>query len=111
MDKAVTFPLRLIGDEKAVARAVLDKHTGAVLLLTAAIEWFTQAHYLTAFLKHFRDPQMGHLEWDPRERAAWSAMKDELRASMLESGTAARGVVCEPSAPESPGSARSRSLP
>jgi hypothetical protein len=49
VDDAVGFPLALIGDEKAVARAVLDKHNGAVLLLTAAIEWFTQAHYLTAF--------------------------------------------------------------
>ena len=32
-----------------MARAVLGKSTGAVLLLTAAIEWFTQLHYLTAF--------------------------------------------------------------
>jgi hypothetical protein len=49
VDQAVGFPLALIGDEKAVARAVLDKNTGAVLLLTAAIEWFTQLHYLEAF--------------------------------------------------------------
>ena len=27
----------------------LSKNTGAVLLLTAAIEWFTQLHYLTCF--------------------------------------------------------------
>jgi len=32
-----------------VARAVLSKHTGAVLLLTAAIEWLTQLHYLSCF--------------------------------------------------------------
>jgi hypothetical protein len=32
-----------------VARAVLSKQTGAVLLLTAAIEWFTQLHYLSSF--------------------------------------------------------------
>jgi hypothetical protein len=49
VDQTVGFPLALIGDEKVVARAVLDKNTGAVLLLTAAIEWFTQLHYLTAF--------------------------------------------------------------
>ncbi len=49
VDRTVGFPLALLGDEKAVARAVLGKHTGAVLLLTAAIEWFTQLHYLTAF--------------------------------------------------------------
>ena len=49
VDGAVRFPLARVGDEKAVARVVLAKNTGAVLLLTAAIEWFTQAHYLTAF--------------------------------------------------------------
>jgi hypothetical protein len=49
VDQAIGFPLALIGDEKAVARVVLDKNTGAVLLLTAAIEWFTQLHYLSAF--------------------------------------------------------------
>src|SRR5262245_38340651 len=49
VDQAIGFPLALIGDEKAVARAVLAKNTGATLLLTAAIEWFTQLHYLTAF--------------------------------------------------------------
>jgi hypothetical protein len=32
-----------------VARAVLSKHTGAVLLLTAAIEWMTLLHYLSSF--------------------------------------------------------------
>jgi len=49
-------------------------------------------NYLTAFLKHLRDPQMGHLEWNPQERTAWTAMKEELRAAMLESGSAAAGV-------------------
>ena len=49
VDEATGFPLALIGDEKTVARAVLHKSTGATLLLTAAIEWFTQLHYLTAF--------------------------------------------------------------
>lgn len=49
VDAAVGFPLALIREEKAVARAVLGKSTGATLLLTAAIEWFTQLHYLTAF--------------------------------------------------------------
>jgi hypothetical protein len=49
VDEALGFPLALIGDEKAVARVVLDKNTGAMLLLTAAIEWFTQLHYVSAF--------------------------------------------------------------
>ena len=51
VDQAIGFPLALIGDEKAVARVVLDKNTGATLLLTAAIEWFTQLHYLSVFQK------------------------------------------------------------
>jgi len=49
VDQAIGFPLALIGNEKAVARVVLEKNTGAMLLLTAAIEWFTQRHYLSAF--------------------------------------------------------------
>jgi HK97 family phage major capsid protein len=48
--------------------------------------------YLSAWLKWMRDPQMGHLEWNPSERAAWTAVKEETRAAMLESGTAAAGV-------------------
>ena len=49
VDRTLGAPLALLGDERAVARAVLSKHTGAVLLLTAVIEWFTQLHYLTGF--------------------------------------------------------------
>jgi len=40
---------RLLGDQAATARYVLSKSTGAVLLLTACIEWFTQLHYTAAF--------------------------------------------------------------
>ena len=49
VDDTAGFPLALLPNQKAVARAVLSKNTGAVLLLTAAIEWFTQLHYLTCF--------------------------------------------------------------
>jgi hypothetical protein len=49
VDDTVGFPLALLPNQKEVARAVLSKNTGAVLLLTAAIEWFTQLHYLTCF--------------------------------------------------------------
>jgi hypothetical protein len=49
VDDAVGFPLALLPNQQEVARAVLSKNTGAVLLLTAAIEWFTQLHYLTCF--------------------------------------------------------------
>ena len=49
VDAALGFSTALIGDEQATARWVLSKSTGAVLLLTAAIEWFTQLHYTDAF--------------------------------------------------------------
>ena len=49
VDAALGFKTALIGGEQATARWVLSKSTGAVLLLTAAIEWFTQLHYTDAF--------------------------------------------------------------
>ena len=49
VDETVGFPLVLLGDQKAVAHFVLSKNRLAVLLLTSAIEWFTQLHYLTGF--------------------------------------------------------------
>jgi hypothetical protein len=48
VDAQMGFPLALIGDEAGTARFVLSKSNGAVLLLTAAIEWLTQRHYLDA---------------------------------------------------------------
>ena len=49
VDEALGFPLALLPGAPDVARAVLGKRTGAVLLLTAAIEWLTQRHYLSCF--------------------------------------------------------------
>lgn len=49
VDDVIGFPLMLLPGAGDVARVVLGKHTGAVLLLTAAIEWMTQQHYLTCF--------------------------------------------------------------
>ena len=49
VDETLGFRLRLLEGEKEVARTVLSKNRGAVLLLTAVIEWFTQLHYLSAF--------------------------------------------------------------
>jgi hypothetical protein len=42
------FELSLLDGEADAARFVLSKSTGAVLLLTSAIEWMTQRHYLDA---------------------------------------------------------------
>ncbi len=48
VDDALGFPLRLLDGQREIARAVLGKSPGAVLLLTSAIEWLTQAHYVDA---------------------------------------------------------------
>lgn len=49
VDEAVGFQLELIGGEREVAHVVMSKNIGAVLLLIAAIEWFTQIHYTEGF--------------------------------------------------------------
>ena len=49
MDGAVGFPLALLPGAPDLARTVRGKQTGAVLLLTAAIEWLAQRHYLSCF--------------------------------------------------------------
>lgn len=47
--EALGFDPELVGGQSETARYVLGKSSGAVLLLTACIEWFTQKHYLEAF--------------------------------------------------------------
>ncbi|WP_257308210.1 diiron oxygenase [Geothrix fuzhouensis] len=48
VDRTLGFPLELLEGQDQVAQVVLGKHQGAVLLLTSAIEWFTQHHFLSA---------------------------------------------------------------
>jgi hypothetical protein len=49
VDATLGFSLALLPDARQVARAVVSKRRAAVLLLTSAIEWLTQLHYLTCF--------------------------------------------------------------
>ncbi len=49
IDRQLGFELARLEDEAGTARFVLGKSGGAVLLLTSAIEWMTQRHYLDAF--------------------------------------------------------------
>jgi len=89
VDRTLGFPLALIGDEQAVARAVLGKHTGAVLLLTAAIEWFTQLHYLTGFKDDDGlDPLTKAIF-----RAHWQEESQHARMDHLETLRAFRAAV------------------
>ena len=49
VDEQLGFELERLGGEEDTARFVLGKHRGAVLLLTACIEWYTQRHYTECF--------------------------------------------------------------
>jgi hypothetical protein len=80
VDGAVGFPLALLPGASDVARAVLGKHTGAVMLLTAAIEWFTQAHYLSCFRDDTAlDPFTKHIF-----KAHWLEESQHARLDNLE---------------------------
>ena len=48
IDARLGFPLQRADGQNEVAQAVLSRSKGAVLLLTAAIEWFTQQHYVSS---------------------------------------------------------------
>lgn len=49
IEEQMGCPLQLVGDQQATAEHVLRQSSGAVLLLTACIEWFTQRHYQECF--------------------------------------------------------------
>jgi hypothetical protein len=91
VDEALGFPLALLPGAPDVARAVLTKQPGAVLLLTAAIEWFTQAHYLTAFREDDAlDPFTKHVF-----RCHWLEESQHARMDHLET-LRAFGAMTDP---------------
>lgn len=91
IDEAVAFPLALLPGEKDVARAVLAKHTGAVLLLTGAIEWLTQLHYLTCFKDNEAlDPFTRHIF-----KSHWLEESQHARMDHLETLRAFTGIADE----------------
>ena len=111
IDEALGFPLALLDGAQDVARAVLARDTGAVLLLTAAIEWFTQQHYLTCFqgddsldpfthhvfrshwLEESQHARMDHLE-TLRAFAAMSAARRETAIDdLIELVAAVHGLL------------------
>src|SRR5215813_10002161 len=50
VDDALALPLTLLPETGKVASVVLSQHPAAVLLLTAAVEWLSQLHYLNCFV-------------------------------------------------------------
>ncbi|MBK8977698.1 MAG: diiron oxygenase [Planctomycetes bacterium] len=62
IDAKMGFGLQLVGDAEGTATYVLGKSPGAVLLLTACIEWFTQRHYRECFVEDATlDPFVRHV--------------------------------------------------
>jgi P-aminobenzoate N-oxygenase AurF len=98
INETMGFDLALLGGQAETARFVLSKSTGAVLLLTACIEWFTQRHYVDAFqddgpldpltkeifrahwLEESQHARMDHIE----TVRAFAAMTDEERERAVE---------------------------
>jgi P-aminobenzoate N-oxygenase AurF len=87
----VGFPLALLPGAPAVAKMVLGKHTGAVLLLTAAIEWFTQLHYVSCFAD---DEALDPFTKDIF-RAHWLEESQHARMDHLETLRAFAGLGAE----------------
>jgi P-aminobenzoate N-oxygenase AurF len=88
VDGTLGFPLELLPGATEVARTVLSKHTGAVLLLTAAIEWLTQLHYLSCFHDDAElDPFTKHIF-----RSHWLEESQHARLDHLETLRTFRGL-------------------
>jgi hypothetical protein len=88
VDEALGFETRLLGDQAATARYVLSKSTGAVLLLTACIEWLTQRHYTEAFREDDRlDPLVKDVF-----RAHWLEESQHAQLDHLETLRAFAGM-------------------
>lgn len=111
VDGTVGFPLALLPGAPDVARAVLSKHTGAVLLLTAAIEWLTQLHYLSCFegdesldpftrdifkshwLEESQHARMDHLETLRAFQSMSAVEKDRAIDDLIELVSAVDGLL------------------
>lgn len=74
------FETELLGGVQDTARFVMSKNTGAVLLLTAVIEWFTQ--------RHFQEAMRDDADLDPFTkdifRAHWQEESQHAKMDHLE---------------------------
>jgi hypothetical protein len=102
VNESVGFELKLIEDARETAQWVNSKSSGAVLLLTSCIEWFTQLHYLEAFksdgsldsftlhifkshwLEESQHAQMGHLETQRAFSKMDEQQSDQAIADLIE---------------------------
>ncbi|NUN52566.1 MAG: diiron oxygenase [Planctomycetaceae bacterium] len=88
VDAALGFATALVGGKEETARFVLSKDRGAVLLLTAALEWMSQRHFREAI----RDD--GSLDPLTRDvfRAHWLEESQHARMDHLETVRAFAGM-------------------
>jgi hypothetical protein len=111
VNNALGMDTRLLGGEDETARFVMSKNTGAVLLLTACIEWFTQKHYLECFAddqdldpftKHIfkchwmeesQHAKMDHLEAIRYFSSASAADREEAIDDLIELVAAVDGLL------------------
>ena len=91
VDDALGQPLDLLPGARDVARVVLGKHPGAMLLLTTAIEWMTQLHYLDCF--------KGDPDLDPFTRhifkSHWLEESQHAKLDHLETLRAFKGLPAD----------------
>lgn len=88
IDEAVGFPLALLAGAKDVARTVLSKSNGAVLLFTDGTEWMTLLHYLSCFKDNGAlDPFTRHIF-----KAHWQEESQHARMDHLETLRAFKGI-------------------
>jgi hypothetical protein len=84
VDDALGLPPRAAAGAGQVASVVLSRHPAAVLLLTAAIEWLSQLHYLTCFVDDAAlDPLTRHIlesHWREESQHARLEHAETLRA-------------------------------
>ena len=84
VDAALGLPLTLLPDAQKIVGVVLSRHPAAVLLLTAAIEWLSQLHYLTCFVDDGAlDPLTRHIfesHWREESQHARLEHAETLRA-------------------------------
>ncbi len=111
VERTVGFQMALLDGEKEVAKFVLSKNTGAVLLLTACIEFFTQLHYVQAFkddesldpltkhifkshwLEESQHARMDHLETLRAFRPMTEADRDRAIDDLIELVAAVNGLI------------------
>jgi hypothetical protein len=111
VNAALGFETELLGGQAATARFVMSKSRGAVLLLTAAIEWFTQRHFQEAFRDdagldpltvdvfraHWQEEcqhaKLDHLETLRAFRGMDDAARDRAVDDLIELVAAVRGLV------------------